>query len=146
MVCRFRLSDCSLSGQEVTYKRISSSWTFHFLHNGYLISIFLPAKSSRNRVSTRLCISLAFITTMSTSRRTSSAPSGTPPNFCSTQISFWAFKAIETRPALKRCSSWDGSSTGGVEASGKNAKVKQKGLWWIASGTGARSVGECYRG
>jgi len=28
--------------------------------------------------------------------------------------------------------------------SGKKANVKQNGVWWIASGTGARSVGRCY--
>ena len=110
----------------------------------YLISTFLPDQSSCNRFSTNVCISFAFITAIFTSCRMASVPRGTPPNFCKTHISFCAFNAIETSPALNRCSSCEGSSTGGVEASGKKANVKQNGVWWIARGTGARSVGRCY--
>jgi hypothetical protein len=32
----------------------------------------------------------------------------------------------------------------GVEVFGKKAKVRQKGVWFIESGIGARSAGSCY--
>jgi hypothetical protein len=62
---------------------------------------------------------------------------------CRTHISRWAFIAMLINPALSLCSSNDGSTTGRVNASGKNANVTQNGAWCIASDMGARSEGEC---
>ena len=110
----------------------------------YRTSTFRPNQSSCNLASTNRFVSFAFVTATSINFKISSVLSGTPPNFWRTHNSFWAFRAIDTNPALSRCSSWEGSIIGGVDASGKNAKVKQNGVWWMARGTGARSEGRCY--
>lgn len=110
----------------------------------YITSTFLPIQSSFSLASTNRSNSLAFWTVTFTFRKTSSAVSGTPPNFCSTHISRCALRAMDNSPVLSRCSKCVGSSIGGVDVSGKNANVKQKGVWWMANGTGARSDGACY--
>ena len=114
------------------------------LREVYRTSILRSAQSSRNRASTSLSKSFAIPVATLRSRNISSGGVGTPPALCKTHISRCALSATLIVPALSLCSSNDGSTTGRVVGSGKNANVTQNGVWWIASGTGARSSGACY--
>jgi hypothetical protein len=46
-------------------------------------------------------------------------------------------------PLQSVASNCEGSSTGGVAGSEKKANVRQSGVWFIESGTGARAAGGC---
>jgi len=94
----------------------------------YRTSTFRPAQSSRSRASTSLSKSFARFTATLSSLNSSSGAVGTPPAFCRTQISRCAFKAMLSEPALNLCSSSEGSTTGRVVGSGKNANVMQNGV------------------
>lgn len=109
----------------------------------YLTSTCRCFQSSFKLSSTSLSSSLARITAISIIPTISSGLKGTPPAFWTTHNSRCAFRATESNPALSLCSRCEGSSIGCVCESGKYANVKQKGVWCIESGTGARSDGWC---